>query len=605
MNKIDINNTELIKHENKYKNYEKNNITKLNLKKYKNLINLLKQQIENKKNLFNKKNKNTLICDDSFYFVNSSGNCWDISLELIFFFGDKTKLITHNNLLNNSSHQLLNNLLKKEIKKILPEYFFLEFNYNNNLKKEYEDIIINYLNILRDRINFLKKNKSTLSRKKYFESVNNECGIKLTNIAYNLFYDKIYKCDSGNPYIIFFTINLLSILLFDNLININRINYKNIDEEIKDKLNDTIGISCISKHGNDKIHHITSLYTCNNVLKFYNDNVKIIKNFNWNKFLIRINSLNNAIKNNSIDNYTLHHGIMTDKLQNKYHYLITPYIKCSKDNHEYAYIFDETDDKFITVKEDSLKEIINNMKNMKKDKEIFIKYEIYDFIFLLINNNKNNNYVDIFKKNNKIYYLTNLLYNISKYNDNNINNFINDYYNNNIENIIDDIFDCLIKIESLIKISSYFKLLNIIYNYKNFFSYVSDNIDYVYVINKFYSKSIYINVNVNINDINIINDFYLKNLLIIFILNINHYSENYNELDEDILSKFNYNFKLLFEKFNYLLINESRLSKNNFLNFLNFIHDSEYYKKYIISDNNVSNYFNSLLIKLKNINNNS
>ena len=600
MNEIGINSTKLIKYKNKYENYKKNNINKLNLEKYKNLINLLEKQIENKKNFFNKKNKNILICDDSFYFVNSSGNCWDVSLELIFFFGDKTKLISHNNLLNNSSRQLLDNLLKKEIKKILPEYFFIEFNYSNNLKKEYEDVIINYLDILKDRINFLKINKSTLSRKKYFESINYECGIKLTNIAYNLFYDNIYKYTGGNLYIIFFTINLLSILLFDNLINTNRINYKSIDKEIKDKLNDTIGISCISKHGNNKIHHITSLYTCNNVLKFYNDNVKIIKNFNWYKLLIRINSLNKAINNNSIDNYTLHHGTMTDKLQEKYDYLITPYIKCSKGNHQYAYIFDEKNDKFITQNEDSVKKIINNMKNMKKNKETFIKYEIYDFIFLLINNNKNNNYVDIFKKNNKVYYLTNLLCNISKYTDNNINNFINDYYNNNIENIIDDIFDSLIKIESVIKITSYFKFLNIIYNYKNFFSYVSDNIDYVVVINKIYSES----DNINIPDINTINDFYLKNLLIIFILNINYYSENYNELDEDIISKFDYNFKLLFKKVDYLLINESRLSKNNFLNFLNFIHDSEYYKKYIISDNNVLDYFNSLSIKLKNIKNN-
>ena len=129
MNEIGINSTKLIKYKNKYENYKKNNINKLNLEKYKNLINLLEKQIENKKNFFNKKNKNILICDDSFYFVNSSGNCWDVSLELIFFFGDKTKLISHNNLLNNSSRQLLDNLLKKEIKKILPEYFFIEFNY--------------------------------------------------------------------------------------------------------------------------------------------------------------------------------------------------------------------------------------------------------------------------------------------------------------------------------------------------------------------------------------------------------------------------------------------------------------------------------------------
>jgi hypothetical protein len=117
MNEIGINSTKLINYKNKYENYKKNSSNKINLEKYKNLINLLEKQIENKKNLFNIK-KNTLICDDSFYFVNSSGNCWDVSLELIFFFGDKTKLISQNNLLNNSTRQLLDNLLKKETKKI-------------------------------------------------------------------------------------------------------------------------------------------------------------------------------------------------------------------------------------------------------------------------------------------------------------------------------------------------------------------------------------------------------------------------------------------------------------------------------------------------------
>ena len=592
MNKIGINSIKLIEYKNIYKNYKKNNINKLNLEKYKNLINLLEKQIKNKKNLFNKENKNTLICDDSFYFVNSSENCWDVSLELIFFFSDKTKLITHNNLLNNSANQLLDNLLKKEIKKILPEYFFVEFNYSNNLKKEYEDIIINYLDILKDRIIFSKINKSTLSRKKYFESVNYDCGIKLTNIAYNLFYDKIYKYTGGNLYIIFFTINLLSILLFDNLINTNRINYKSIDEKIKDKLNDTIGISCISKHGNNKIHHITSLYSCNNVLKFYNDNVKVIKNFNWYKFLIHINSLNKEI--NSIDNYTLHHGTMTDKLQKKYNYLITPYIKYSKNNHQYAYIFDEKNDKFIQQEEDSIKKIIDNMKNMRKDKERFVKYEIYDFIFLLINN-KNNNYVDIFKKNNKVYYLTNLLCNISKYNDNNINDFINNYYNN-LEEIILDIDKSYMKIESHIKIQSYFKLFEIIYNDRNFLNYLLNDIRYISIINKIYNDKDF-----KSNKNNIVNDFYFKNLALVFILHIDYYTNN-NELNEDILVNFGHDFKLLLKYIDYLLINEKRLSKENYINFFNFISNSEYYTKYIISDNNILDCFNSLSTKLKNIN---
>ena len=86
-------------------------------------------------------------CDDNIFFHNRIDTCWNISLQMIFLFGDKTKEISQNTLDTNTIMDLPDDLIKA-----LPLYFFNNNNYNDGIKDEKRDQIIYYFNELKKRI---------------------------------------------------------------------------------------------------------------------------------------------------------------------------------------------------------------------------------------------------------------------------------------------------------------------------------------------------------------------------------------------------------------------------------------------------------------------
>jgi ankyrin repeat protein len=250
-----------------------------------------------------------LNCSDSVYFTNYYGTCWNVSSLMILIFGDKTREITQTSL---EDKRLQNN-------EVLEYYESLMEDRSNVLNAlPYSDFVsdnIDYLNEIFARIakRVQIKRESEIGRPLLLRQESQECarhGLKAffqmigTSLS-NKTYDKdernyILSSLGGDNYSQFSMILLLSVFLYKKLIDMN---IYSIEDEYRNKLSvslKTLDDGDISKALGILVHfknHVSSIYNCNSVQKFYNDNLKRIYNYNMTRFIIYIRDMLKAGKN--------------------------------------------------------------------------------------------------------------------------------------------------------------------------------------------------------------------------------------------------------------------------------------------------------------------
>jgi len=223
-------------------------------------------------------------CNDKILFNNVIGSCWNIAILTIFIFGDKTSEIVQANLSKSLDEMFLLEKFPVDspLLNFLPQSMFFSYNYKK---------IKNFISIVKKRFENKEKEQELKKEFKQIQDINTlptvtkkillrqnsaKCEYNLTKSFFSLIYNKEHEVDGGgDEYDSFFFILLLGIYLFNNIITIKEFDEDSILENI-------LGVKI------DLDQHSSCFYECNNELKYYNDNNKIVYNFDWKLFLQQI-----------------------------------------------------------------------------------------------------------------------------------------------------------------------------------------------------------------------------------------------------------------------------------------------------------------------------
>ena len=261
---------------------------------YKNKYEKYKRKYILLKNQLSKQSGSSIIeCNNDIFLNNTYGTCWNVAIQMVFIFGDKTRDIVQNNIFHEEISVLIDNMLFDEnLFKVLPINFFNNNIYTNGLKS---DIVLKINTFL---LNF--KNRTNIKKKEYYEHTTSRkitlyrneskiCERDFTNNFFSLFSEDKNESNGGSyiGYDQFFLILLLAILLYKQKIHYDSIYVDTKIVELLDinKLNSSIGIM-IHYRG-----HMCCLYKCSGKHKYYNDNFKKIYNYNWILLFVTINEL--------------------------------------------------------------------------------------------------------------------------------------------------------------------------------------------------------------------------------------------------------------------------------------------------------------------------
>jgi ankyrin repeat protein len=340
-----------------------------------------------------------LNCSDSVYFTNYYGTCWNVSSLMILIFGDKTREITQTSL---EDRRLANNEVLE---------------YHESLMEDRLDVLnaLPYPDFVSDNIDHLNeifariakrvqiKHESETGQPLLLRQESQQCarhgiksffqmiGTSVTNKTYDR-DEKSYYLSSlgGDNYSQFMMILLLSIFLYKKLIDMN---IYSIEDDHRNKLSvslKTLDDGAISEALGILVHfkgHVSSIYNCNSVQKFYNDNLKRIYNYNMTRFIIYIRDMLKAEKNIGI------YGKYGDDVKLKNGFLIP--------NEANLFIVNFADNKLFYIDETDIREM--SVSLAKSDLNNDNIYEVEAFCLL-------NDYVGDVISFKKKYVLNYLIY---------------------------------------------------------------------------------------------------------------------------------------------------------------------------------------------------
>ena len=263
--------------------------------KYKNKYNALKSQLGG----------NMLKCDDAITLGNRYGSCWNVSIQMIFLFGNNTSCDTQKRLGN--SQAIIDEILQNnELRECLPFDFFEDDKYTNNLKPDVNIKLVKLFNDFYTRFLIKKDDRLVMDKKSSLNPVlvlerqeSKLCETNFNNSYFNLIYNKPAIIDVGGYQIDeYLRILLFSIFLckkpieYNVLINCvtdldysNKLNKYFINDIIPMKIiHDSLGI-LICYRG-----HTCACYKCDDKYKFYDSyNEQSLQNFDIIGFIEIIN----------------------------------------------------------------------------------------------------------------------------------------------------------------------------------------------------------------------------------------------------------------------------------------------------------------------------
>ena len=227
---------------------------------------------------------------------NYNGTCWNIVIQTIFFFSDKTRDEVQRKLLFTST-ELVNNA-KKNLELFLPNDLLDEC---NELLPSTYGMLVQIIDELKKRFNIKERDNIEKEPPPLLRQESRVCEGNFARKFFSLFNIKRGPKQSlgGGNTERFFLANLLSIIFLNCFINFESYSFINPrnkpnDEDFKeinlDLLNDSIGVYI--RVNSDLLKeveggHAQGFFKCEGVMKFVNNN--IIINYNYESLITKIN----------------------------------------------------------------------------------------------------------------------------------------------------------------------------------------------------------------------------------------------------------------------------------------------------------------------------